>query len=320
MRAEMQRRQTDYAKAMRPFGLERGAPAIETKRKHIGLKEAPGSGGNAARDAKAQADLLVKTQGELERVKGELARATAETRHAVAKATATAQGALEKTEKALVESNAAMRNQQKLNIENFHLINKINDKAKKMDAYTKDLQAELVASNEKLALALDEKAAALRALVQSGEKSNELLKTISGHEAAAEQLRKISVTNSKASSFANAVITGRIGNIMHLMTPAAEIFESEKEYLEFASQVAQEIDNETQEAQKAQEAQEAFALKWAGATAASPAERALRVVAVCGQSVVYAVNRGNFAIHTFEPGEVVPRLNLTEQQKNGIER
>lgn len=276
-RDKMQRRQTDYANAMKQFGLERGSPAIETKRKHIGLKEAPGSGGKAARDAKAQADLLVKTQGELERVKGELARATAETQHAAAKATATAtaeaQGALEKTEKALATSNAAMRNQQKLNIENFHLINKIQAKAKEMDAYTKNLQAELVATNEKLALALNEKAAAIRALVKSGEKSPAVLKTADGHDAAATQVRRLGV-----------------------------------------------MDEQAEATKAAKEVQEAFQVKWAGTKAASPSERALKVVDVCGRQVVYALGRGNFAVHTFELGEVMPNLPLNEQQKGGIQR
>ena len=60
-RPELQRRQTQYAAVMAEFGLQRGEPAAETKRRHIGLKEDPGSGGKtsqlAAQLAKAQADL-----------------------------------------------------------------------------------------------------------------------------------------------------------------------------------------------------------------------------------------------------------------------
>lgn len=60
-RPELQRRQTEYAKAMEPFGLKRGDPAAETKRRHIGLKENPSSGGKAAQLetqlAKVKADL-----------------------------------------------------------------------------------------------------------------------------------------------------------------------------------------------------------------------------------------------------------------------
>jgi len=41
-RKEMQRRQDDYADAMRGFGLKRGKPATETKRKHVGLKDTIG--------------------------------------------------------------------------------------------------------------------------------------------------------------------------------------------------------------------------------------------------------------------------------------
>jgi uncharacterized membrane-anchored protein YhcB (DUF1043 family) len=306
-RDKMQRRQTDYAKAMKQFGLERGTPAIETKRRHIGLKEAAGSGGKAARDAKAQADLLAKAQGELERVKGELARATAEAQHAVAKATATAraeaQGVLEKVQGELEKSKVAMTNQQKLNIENFHLINKINDEGKKMDAYSKNLQAELATSNEKLALALDEKAAALRALVQSGEKSNELLKTIAGHEASAEQLRKMEPDQDAQAGMAwwNGI--------------------DEKSRGEWLNKANSARPSDAWEAAKAdQEAQEAFAVKWAGLREASRSERALKVVDVCGRQVVYALGRGNFAVHTFEQGEVMPNLNLNEQQKNGVQR
>ena len=60
-RPELQRRQTQYAAVMAEFGLQRGEPAAETKRRHIGLKKDPGSGGKtsqlAAQLAKAQADL-----------------------------------------------------------------------------------------------------------------------------------------------------------------------------------------------------------------------------------------------------------------------
>ena len=70
-RSEMQRRQTDYAKAMDKFGLKRGEPAIETKRRHIGLKESAGSGGQGAKLAAeilaANAELK-KTQMRFERL------------------------------------------------------------------------------------------------------------------------------------------------------------------------------------------------------------------------------------------------------------
>lgn len=293
MRAEMQRRQTDYAKAMRPFGLERGAPAIETKRKHIGLKEAPGSGGKAAREAKVQANLLVKTQGELEVVKGELARTTAE-----------ANNELKKVKDELAKSTVAMKNQQKLNIADFHLINKINDESKKMDAYTKKLQAELAISNEKLAVALDEKAVALRALVVSGEKSNELLKTISGHEAAAEQLRKMepNLDAKKGMDWWNSI--------------------DEKNRGDWLSKAGSAHPSDAWEAAKAaQKAQEAFNDKWVGLREATKEEwQHLPLVDVSGQQAVYGISKGKFAIHTFKEGEVVPKLNLTQQQKNGIER
>jgi hypothetical protein len=69
-RTEMQRRQTGYAKAMEKFGLKRGDPATETKRRHIKLKEAPGSGGQASQLA-AQ---LAAAQAELTRVRGHFER------------------------------------------------------------------------------------------------------------------------------------------------------------------------------------------------------------------------------------------------------
>jgi len=53
-RAELTRRQDDYAKAMQPFGVSRGIPAKETKRRHIRLTEdsVDGSGRRATDLAK----------------------------------------------------------------------------------------------------------------------------------------------------------------------------------------------------------------------------------------------------------------------------
>jgi hypothetical protein len=282
-------------------------------------------GALATANAMARAEATAKTtaQRELVKVQGELATAAA-TARTEAKAKTAVQGDLVAVQGELVKAKSDYAGAKIIIAQANEYIKGLFDENKnmkkslldgnKLDAYTKDLQAELAISNEKLALALDEKAAALRALVESGEKSAALLTTVAGHEAAAEQLRKISVMNSKATSFANAVITGRIGNIMHLMTPAAEIFESEKEYLEFASQVAQEI-------QEAQKAQEAFNDKWVGLREATKEEwQHLPLVDVSGQQGVYGISKGKFAIHTFKEGEVVPKLNLTEQQKNGIQR
>lgn len=60
-RTELQRRQSEYAAAVSGFGLKRGDPASETKRRHIGLKENPSSSGKVAQMeaqlAKARADL-----------------------------------------------------------------------------------------------------------------------------------------------------------------------------------------------------------------------------------------------------------------------
>jgi chromosome segregation ATPase len=258
---------------MSRFGLERGLPAIETKRRHIGLKEAAGSGGKAAQQAKAQADLLAKAQGELESSQAELVKVTEQAQSALAMAKARAkeemQGASEEIKTAKSRNEYLQMRNEKIRLA---LIDST-EEVKKLDKHTKELQAELVATNEKLALALEEKATAIRALVQSGEKSPAILKTADGHDEAAAQVRRLSVMNEQAE----------------------------------ATKAAQEV-------------QEAFQVKWAGAKAANAAERALNVVDVCGRQAVYALGRGNFAIHTFEPGEVVPRLNLTEQQKNGVQR
>jgi len=288
-RPEMQRRQSDYAQVMSRFGLERGLPAIETKRRHIGLKEAPGSGGKAAQEAKAQADLLAKAQGELETVKGELARATAE-----------ANNELEKVKDELAKSNVAMKNQQKLNIADFHLINKIEAEAKKMDAYTKKLQAELAVSNQKLAVALDEKAAALRALVESGEKSNSLLKTVAGHEEAAKQLRKMEPNQDaqKGMDWWNGI--------------------DEKSRGDWLNKAGSARPADAWEAAKA--AQEAFSVKWKDALEWD-AKRAVHgvVVDVCGNQAIYNLGRLKM-LRTFKQGEVVPNLPTTEQEKNGVDR
>lgn len=93
-RTEMQRRQSGYAEVMKPFGLARGEPATETKRRHIGLKEEAGSGGRASQLAAQLAKIKVDYE----------------------KATRTA------------------ANQQKLNISNFHLINKLQDEIKELKA------------------------------------------------------------------------------------------------------------------------------------------------------------------------------------------
>ena len=67
---ELIRRQDGYAKAMEGFGLSRGDPAKETKRRHIKLTEEPGSGGKAS----ALAAELAKAQAEISRLKGRLER------------------------------------------------------------------------------------------------------------------------------------------------------------------------------------------------------------------------------------------------------
>ena len=85
-------------------------------------------------------------------------------------------------------------------------------------------------------------------------------------------------------------------------------------------QARDRLDKEAQEAAKA--AQEAFSEKWVGVREADAIERKhLPVADVCGNRVVYSLGKGNYAIHTFAPGEIVPKMRShTEQKRNGIER
>lgn len=91
-RKEMQRRQTEYAKAVESHGLNRGATAAQTKRKHIPLKDNPPAAGGQA-------------QGELVKLQEKLAR-----------------------------SQAAVKQQQALNLKNFHLINALESELKQVKA------------------------------------------------------------------------------------------------------------------------------------------------------------------------------------------
>lgn len=284
-RAEMQRRQTEYAEAMKAFGLERGTPANETKREHIPLKGKPGSGGKAAQEAKVQAALLSKMQGELAKAQDKITR------------------------------------KQALNVANMHLINKIEGEAKimvKAIATANERDHELVAE-----------ITALRAENKDAQASLEQLRAIdrviidqTRERLERERLEKENATLKQELSkapYLHAMITGRIGNTMYMLTPASEIFASEEDYLEFVSQAAKEHQEEIEGAQRAQEA---FSEKWAGIQPASAEDTPVGVVVdVCGNRVVYHIGRGVHAIHTFAPGEIVPKMrNDTEQKRNGIER
>lgn len=99
-REQMQSRQTSYAKAMAGFGLQRGESAVETKRKHIPLKGKP-----PAASSKALAAALE----EVERLTAELARA----------------------QKRFERAHT-------LNIENLHLLNRLE---KEKAALVKELEA-----------------------------------------------------------------------------------------------------------------------------------------------------------------------------------
>lgn len=157
-RKELQRRQTEYFQAVKGFGLERGVPAAETKRRHIGLKEAPGSGGQASQLA-AQ---LAATTADLNKTQARLDRSV------------------------------------KLALGDVQKLSELKKKVAEMDEYTEKLEADLVKSDEKIAEALIEKAKAIEALVRAGEKSQELLKTAIGHRDAAAKLTvKLAVSEAK---------------------------------------------------------------------------------------------------------------------------
>jgi hypothetical protein len=84
---------------------------------------------------------------------------------------------------------------------------------------------------------------------------------------------------------------------------------------------AAKVGREDQEAAKvAQEAAKvAFGEKWTGAMEATADHRIhMPLVDVCGNQAVYSLGRGNFAIHTFAPGEAIPQLQV--ERKTGIGR
>lgn len=148
-KSEMQKRQTGYANSMERFGLKRGDPAIETKRRHIGLKETTGSGGHASQ---------------------------------LAAQLAASQTELSKTQARLSQLN-------KISLGDVAKISELKKKVVEMDEYTEKLEADLVKSDEKIAAELVAKAEAIEALVQAGIKSDALLVTSNGHRDAAEKLR-----------------------------------------------------------------------------------------------------------------------------------
>ena len=73
-RSELTRRQDGYAKAMEGFGLSRGDPAKETKRRHIKLTEKPPVGGGKASELASQLaeanTTIAKLQQQLQRLQG----------------------------------------------------------------------------------------------------------------------------------------------------------------------------------------------------------------------------------------------------------
>lgn len=232
-------------------------------------------------------------------------------------ALAAAQKELEQVQGDLVKSKRAMTKQQKLNSENFHEINRLNEKETQMDSYTKALQSELVASNEKLAVALEQRAAAIAAQVESGEKSAALLATVEGHKAAAEQLRKEALQGAQRATERDHELVAEIT----ALRAENETAQASLEQLRAIDRVIVDQTRERLEQEASQEAQEAFAVKWVGAREATASEiQYAPVEEVCGRRVVYALGRQTFAIHTVELGAVMPQLAQTEKEKKGIAR
>lgn len=145
----MQRHQTEYAAAMESHGLERGLSVKETKRRHIGLKEAPAGSGGQASQLAAQ---LAATQAQLAKVQGRF------------------------------------DNLNRISMGDMKVIGELKQKAKEMDEYSKKLEADLIKKDEKIATELIAKAEVIEKLVQAGIKSDALLVTAEGHRAAAEKL------------------------------------------------------------------------------------------------------------------------------------
>lgn len=87
-----------------------------------------------------------------------------------------------------------------------------------------------------------------------------------------------------------------------------------------AAKVAQEAREVAKAAKVVQEAAKvAFGEKWTGAREATADHRIhMPLVDVCGNQAVYSLGRGNFAIHTFAPGEAIPQLQV--ERKTGIGR
>jgi hypothetical protein len=95
------------------------------------------------------------------------------------------------------------------------------EKVVKMDEYSKKLEADLVAGEAKIAQVLIEKAEVIEALVKSGEKSDELLKTAIGHrDAAAKLTGELAEVKAKFATMANNYQADKAaGTPAHLISP-----------------------------------------------------------------------------------------------------
>lgn len=110
-KAELMRRQTSYAQAMAPFGVSRGIPAAETKRRHIKLTEKPPVDGGKVSELAAQlaaANTKIEQQAkQIQRLQGFCTEYMAE-QAAMKKELAEAKQALA-TERMLAADMAAIR-------------------------------------------------------------------------------------------------------------------------------------------------------------------------------------------------------------------
>lgn len=187
-------------------GLERGKSSLETGRKHIehqaykylaerGRLETQQVKTDLERQKRKTSHIQKLYQGDSEIISAkdaEIARYKAEREALKASGEAT-----QKDYQALKKAHEAALAELK----------STKEKVGKMDAYTKKLESDLAVGEAKLAAELVAKAEAIEALVKSGEKSDALLKTATGHrDAAAKLTEKLAVSEGKVEKLTDELV------------------------------------------------------------------------------------------------------------------
>ena len=170
------------------------------------------------------------------------------------------------------------------------------EKVEKMDEYTQKLNADLAASNEKIAQALIEKAEAIEALVKAGEKSNALLKTAIGHRDAAAKLTDV---KAKFATMATAYQAEKAkGNDPALFVPGA------------APAPTHSTSNLTPEP-----GLPAFLAKHKDVLKAATGDVRYGVVKEsCGSYALLSLGRGQHVIHDFGTVQAVPEIGASSDK------